>query len=170
MVYSDVLRNVIVGIKKDCQQIAKGKKKNSISTFWKRRYKFPPFFTFLQFCQNFISHTFFFPLCFSFFSFVHCVPHSPFFVLFCFVFFFLHFAIKLKPVVRDEGMRDPKSSDNVLPHKPFGIHVLNVRQWFSFNSLGKVVSADQKPSLVFCCFGEGSYNIRAPLSKRLRVG
>ena len=35
-------------------------------------------------------------------------------------------AIKLKSVVRDEGIRDPKPSDNVLPHKSFGMHVPDV--------------------------------------------
>ena len=35
-------------------------------------------------------------------------------------------AIKLKSVVRDEGMGYPKLGDNVLPHEPFGIHILDV--------------------------------------------
>ena len=76
-------------------------------------------------------------------------------------------AIKLKSVVRDEGMRDPKPSDNVLPHKPFSIHIPNVCQWLNFNSLGKVISVSQKPSPIFYCFGEGPHNVQAPLRKRL---
>ena len=75
-------------------------------------------------------------------------------------------AIKLKSIFRDKGMRNPKTSDNVLPHKPFGIYVLDVRQWLNFNPLGKVINADQKPSPVFCFFGEGPYNVQASLSKR----
>ena len=64
-------------------------------------------------------------------------------------------------------MRNPKPSDNVLSHKPFGIYVPNVCQWLSFNPLDKVISADQKPSPIFCCFGEGPHNVQTPLSKRL---
>ena len=75
-------------------------------------------------------------------------------------------AIKLKFVVWDEGMRNPKLSDNVLPHKPFGIYVPNVRQWLSFNPLGKVISANQKSSPVSYYFGEGPHNVQTPLSKR----
>ena len=63
-------------------------------------------------------------------------------------------------------MRNPKPSDNILPHKPFGIHVSNVRQWLSFNPLGKVISADQKSSPVSYCVGEGPYSVQAPLSER----
>ena len=75
-------------------------------------------------------------------------------------------AIKLKSVVLDEGMRNIKSSDDVLPQKPFGIHVPNACQWLNFNSLGKVINVDQKPSPISCCFGEGSHNVQTPLSKR----
>ena len=49
------------------------------------------------------------------------------------------FAIKLKTIVRDEGMRDPKPSDNIFPNKSLGIYVLDNCQWFSFNPLGEVI-------------------------------
>ena len=75
-------------------------------------------------------------------------------------------AIKLKSVVRDEGMGNSKSSNNVLPHKLFDIHVPDVCRWVSFNPLGKVISVDQKPFPVFYCFGEGPYNVQASLSKK----
>ena len=52
------------------------------------------------------------------------------------------FAIKLEFVVRDECMRDPKPSDNVFPNKSFGIHILDICQWFNFNPLGKVIRAN----------------------------
>ena len=54
-------------------------------------------------------------------------------------------------------MRDPKPSDNVLPHKPLDIHVLDVCQRFSFN---------QKPPFISYCFEERSHNVQAPLGKR----
>ena len=53
------------------------------------------------------------------------------------------FTIKLKPIVRDEGMKDPKSSDNIFPEKSLGIHISDIRQWFRFNPFGEVIRADQ---------------------------
>ena len=52
------------------------------------------------------------------------------------------FAIKLKTIVRDEGMGDPKPSDNIFPKKSLGIHVLDICQWFNFNPL-EVICANQ---------------------------
>ena len=63
-------------------------------------------------------------------------------------------------------MRDPKPSDNVLPHKPLDIHVLDVCQRFSFNPFGKVINAYQKPPFISYCFEERSHNVQAPLGKR----
>ena len=68
-------------------------------------------------------------------------------------------AIKLEPVVRDKGSRDPKSSNNVSPDKPFSIYVSNVSQWLSFDLFGEVIHADQQISLISCYLGEGAYNI-----------
>ena len=79
------------------------------------------------------------------------------------------FAIKLKTIVRDKGMRDPKSSDNIFSHKYLGIHVPDVYQWFSFNPLGEVIRTDQQPSLIPCYPRKMSYNIQALLSKRPRA-
>ena len=53
------------------------------------------------------------------------------------------FTIKLKTIIQDEGMGDPKPSDNIFPNKSLGIHVLDICQWFSFNPLGKVIYVDQ---------------------------
>ena len=64
-------------------------------------------------------------------------------------------------------MRNPKPSDNVLPHKPFSVHIPNVCWWLSFNPLGEVINAHQKSSHVSRCFREGSHNVQAPLSKML---
>ena len=52
------------------------------------------------------------------------------------------FAIKLKSIIRDECMRDPKPSDNFFPNKSLGIYVPDICQWFSFNPLGEVIRAD----------------------------
>ena len=38
------------------------------------------------------------------------------------------FTIKLKSIVRDEGMGDSKPCDNILPNKSFGIHVSDICQ------------------------------------------
>ena len=71
------------------------------------------------------------------------------------------FVLKLKPIVRDEGMRDPKPSDNIFPDKSLGFHIPDIRQWFSFNPLGEVIRANQQPSLIPCCLGKRFYNIQA---------
>ena len=52
-------------------------------------------------------------------------------------------AIELKTVVRDEGTRDSKPSDNILLNKLFGIHIPNIFQLFHFNPLGEVIRANQ---------------------------
>ena len=52
------------------------------------------------------------------------------------------FAIELKAVVRDEGMRDSELGDNVFPNKLLGIHISNVCQGLGFNLFGEVVRAD----------------------------
>ena len=52
------------------------------------------------------------------------------------------FVIELKAVVRDEGMRDSESADNVFPHKLLGIHVPDVCQGLNFHLFAEVVHAD----------------------------
>ena len=52
------------------------------------------------------------------------------------------FAIKLKAIVRDEGMRDPKLGDNVFPDKLLGIQIFDIYQGLSFNPLSKIIRAN----------------------------
>ena len=52
-------------------------------------------------------------------------------------------AIKLKAVVRDKGVGDPKSSNNVLPDKFLGIHIPDIGQGLGFDPFGEIVCADQ---------------------------
>ena len=80
------------------------------------------------------------------------------------------FAIKLKSIVQDEGMRDLESGDNVFPDKLLGVHISNICQGLGFNPFGEVACADQQISLVTCCFGEKANNIQAPLCKWPRAG
>ena len=80
------------------------------------------------------------------------------------------FTIKLKTIVRDGGMRDPKSGDNIFLNKSLGIHVFDICHWFSFKPLGEVICADQQPSLIPCYLRERPYNIQALLSKKPRAG
>ena len=79
------------------------------------------------------------------------------------------FAIKLKSIVRDEGMRDPKPGDNIFPDKFLGIHLSDVRQGLDFNPFDEIVCADQQISLVTCCFRKRTNNIQAPLCKQPRT-
>ena len=73
--------------------------------------------------------------------------------------------IELKTIVRDEGTRDSKPSDNIFSNKS-----LDICQWFSFNSFGEVIHANQQIPLIPCCLRERTYNVQAPLSKRPRAG
>ena len=50
--------------------------------------------------------------------------------------------VKLTAIVQDEGMRDPKPSDNIFLNKSLGIHVPDICQWFSFNPLDEVICAN----------------------------
>ena len=66
------------------------------------------------------------------------------------------FSIKLKSIVRDEDMRDPKPSDNVFLDKIFGVNISDIRQGLSFNSFGAIVYADHKSLLFPAALGKGS--------------
>ena len=79
------------------------------------------------------------------------------------------FAIKLKSIVRDKGMRYPEVSDNVLLEKLLHVHISNIRQGLSFNPFGKVVCADPQIFLVSRCFRKWTNNIKTPLCKRPRT-
>ena len=67
-------------------------------------------------------------------------------------------------------MRDPKSSDNILPKKSLGIHIPNIGQWFNFNLFGEVICANQQIPLIHYCLRKMTYNVQTPLSKRPRTG
>ena len=53
------------------------------------------------------------------------------------------FAVELKSIVRDEGMRYSEASDNVLLDKLLYVHISDIRQRLSFNLFGEIVRADQ---------------------------
>ena len=80
------------------------------------------------------------------------------------------FTIKLKAIIRDKGVRDPKLKDNVFPNKSLSIHIIDICQWFSFNPLDQVIRVDQQPSLIPYRLRKKSNNIQTPLSKWPRVG
>ena len=69
------------------------------------------------------------------------------------------FAIKLKAIVWDEGIRDPELGDNIFPNKLLDVHISDIRQGLSFNLLNKVVSANQQIPFVLCCLGERANDI-----------
>ena len=78
--------------------------------------------------------------------------------------------IKLKTVVRDEGVRSSEVRNNVFLNEFLGIHVLDAGQRFSLYPLGEIVGADYYVSLIPYCFGERTDNIKTPLSKRPGAG
>ena len=52
------------------------------------------------------------------------------------------FAIKLKAIIKDEGMGNPELSNDILPDKPLDIHISDISQRFSFDLFGEIVCAD----------------------------
>ena len=52
------------------------------------------------------------------------------------------FTIKLKTVVRDEGVRGSKVRNDVFPNELLCIHVPDVGQRFSLYPFGEIISAD----------------------------
>ena len=78
--------------------------------------------------------------------------------------------IKLKTVVRDEGVRSSEARNNVFPNEFLSIHVPDVGQRFSLYPLDEIVGADYYVSLIPCYFRERTNNIKTPLSKWPRAG
>ena len=78
--------------------------------------------------------------------------------------------IKLKTVVRDEGVRSSEVRNNVFPNEFLGIHVPDVGQRFNLYPFGEIIGADYYVPLIPCCFRERIDNIKTPLSKRSRAG
>ena len=52
------------------------------------------------------------------------------------------FAVELKSIVRDKGMRYSEAGDNVLLEKLLYVHISDIRQRLSFNPFGEIVCAD----------------------------
>ena len=52
------------------------------------------------------------------------------------------FAIKLKAIVRDKGIGNTESSNDVLPDKPLDIYISDISQRFSFDPFDEIVCAD----------------------------
>ena len=50
--------------------------------------------------------------------------------------------------------KNSESGDNVFLEKLIGVHISDVHQRLSLDSLSKIVSTDQKISLVPYCLGE----------------
>ena len=79
------------------------------------------------------------------------------------------FAVELKSIIRDEGMRYSETSDNVLLEKLLYVHISDIRQRLSFNPFGEIICADQQIFLVSRCFRKWANNIQTPLCKRPRT-
>ena len=78
--------------------------------------------------------------------------------------------IKLETVVRDECVWSSEACNNVFPNEFLGIHIPDVGQRFSLHPFGEIISSDYHVSLIPCCFGERTDNIKTPLSKRPGAG
>ena len=66
------------------------------------------------------------------------------------------FIIKLETVVRDQGVRNFESSDDIFLNKFLGINVSNVCQWLSFDPFCEIIHVDKKKSSVPCRFRKWS--------------
>ena len=72
----------------------------------------------------------------------------------------------LESVVRDKSMWNPKSSNNILPHKRFCIKISNIGQRLSLNLLCEVICAYEEPSSISHHLCELLDNVQAPLCER----
>ena len=61
------------------------------------------------------------------------------------------FTIELKPVVRDQCVRNSKSGDNVFPNKLLCVLISNIREGLSLDPFCKVISSDKEPSSISRC-------------------
>ena len=66
-------------------------------------------------------------------------------------------------------MRNPESSNDILPNKSLDIHIFDISQRFNFDPFGEIVRADQQILFTSYCLREKTYNIQAPLGKGPRA-
>ena len=78
--------------------------------------------------------------------------------------------IKLKTVVRDEGVRSSETRNYVFPNEFLGIDVPDVGQRFSLYPFCEIIGADYYVPLIPCCFRERADNIKTPLSQGMERG
>ena len=78
-------------------------------------------------------------------------------------------AIKLQPIIGDEGVRHSKSRNDILPHKILDINILNVSHCFGLCPLSEVINSYQYESSVASCSGERTEDVKPPLCKRPRA-
>ena len=54
------------------------------------------------------------------------------------------FVIELKTIIRDKGIGNPESSNDILLDKSVDIYISDISQRFSFDPLSKIIHADQQ--------------------------
>ena len=74
-------------------------------------------------------------------------------------------ALKLCAVVQHQYPGNTKTGNDVLPHKPFGINIRDVYQWFCLYPFSKIIRGHNEPLAVPRSSGERSYYIKPPLEE-----
>jgi len=69
------------------------------------------------------------------------------------------FVVELETIVQDKSVWYAKSRDNISPNEPLHVLILDIREGFSFNPFGEIISLDKEPSMVSNCFWEWPNNI-----------
>ena len=59
--------------------------------------------------------------------------------------------VKLKPIIRDKSVRNPKPRYNIFPHESLYILILNICQGFSLYPFGKIIGSNKKIPLIPRC-------------------
>jgi len=68
-------------------------------------------------------------------------------------------AIELKPIIRDESIRDPESCHDILPYKSLHILISDIRKRLDLYPFCEVISSDEEISLIPCSLREWTNNI-----------
>ena len=77
--------------------------------------------------------------------------------------------VKLKSIIRDKSVWNPKPRHNISPHESFYIMISNICQGFSPYPFGKIISSNKKIPSMPCRLREWPNNVQLQLCKRPRT-
>ena len=78
-------------------------------------------------------------------------------------------AVKLQPVIRYKGVRDPEPGDYILPYEFLHIYVLDIGQSLCLCPFGEVINDYQNKSSIAYCLGKKPEYVQPPLCEGPRI-